>query len=236
MSQSYFQLQMQSKKQLAISLTNSLRSVHDNLISTINGVKTGGQRLINYGSCLVPDEYYRSTCRDMIREDERLLLAVGEIYRRQDVAADMVSIYFKKTLNKIDNNKTDELASFLHQKMGLIANKAAGKVSKMALALTITKFIVSSGDFKETHISMVNKFASWFITGTTLYSKAQLAALAANNLKFKDSEYYQLLYKENLEMLYYTIEPYMTKIIYQINSGDNNPEKIADALHEILNK
>ncbi|MFE8146908.1 hypothetical protein RBA69_06690 [Brenneria goodwinii] len=236
MSQTYFQLQMQSKRQLAIELTNSIKSIHGNLISTINSAKMGGQRLINYGSCLVPDEYYRSACRDMMKEDERLLLAVGEIFRRQDVAVDMVSIYFKKTLKRIDTNKANDLASFLQKGLGIAVHKAANKVSNMALAITIAKFIVSSGDFKEAHINRVNRFTSWFITGATVYSKAQLAASAANKLKFQDPEYYQLLYKENLEMLYYTIEPYMSKIIYQIQSGDNNPEKIADALYEILKK
>ena len=37
-------------------------------------------------------------------------------------------------------------------------------------------------------------------------------------------------------MLYFLIEPQMSQIIYQINSGDNNEEKIANALYEILNK
>ena len=37
-------------------------------------------------------------------------------------------------------------------------------------------------------------------------------------------------------MLYFLIEPQMTQIIYQVNSGDNNQGKIADALYEILNK
>lgn len=236
MSQSYFQLQMQSKKQLAIELTNSLKSIHGNLVSTINSAKMGSQRLINYGSCLVPDEYYRSTCRDMLREDWRLYLAVLEIFNRQDVAADMVSIYFKKTLKRLDANSTNELATFLQEKLGLAAHLASGKVSNIALTMTITKLVLSSGSFKESHIGMVNRFASWFITGASIYGKAQLAASAANRLKFQDSEYYQLLYKENLEMLYYTIEPYMTKIIYQIQSGDNRPDIIGDALYEILRK
>ncbi|MDK6769615.1 hypothetical protein QP380_30465, partial [Klebsiella aerogenes] len=62
------------------------------------------------------------------------------------------------------------------------------------------------------------------------------AASAANRLKFQDPAYYQALYKENIEMLYFLIEPQMSEIIYQINSGDNNEEKIGDALYEILRK
>lgn len=74
------------------------------------------------------------------------------------------------------------------------------------------------------------------MNATTLYAKAQVAASAANRLKFQDSSYYQALCKENLEMLYFLIEPQMSEIIYQVNSGDNNEEKIADALYEILRK
>ena len=52
-----------------------------------------------------------------------------------------------------------------------------------------------------------------YVNGAIIYSKAQVAALAANKLKFQDSEYYQALYQQNLEMLYFLIEPQMTKII-----------------------
>ena len=74
------------------------------------------------------------------------------------------------------------------------------------------------------------------MNGATLYANAQFAAAAANRLKIQDPSYYHSLCQENIEMLYFLIEPQMSQIIYQINSGDNNEEKIADALYEILNK
>jgi len=83
---------MQSKRQLALALTKGLRGVQENLASTISDVKVGGQRLINYGSCLVPSDYYRNNCREMMKEDYRLLLSVSEIYARQDV---VLEIYCK---------------------------------------------------------------------------------------------------------------------------------------------
>ncbi|OAT75485.1 hypothetical protein A9B99_14310 [Mangrovibacter phragmitis] len=83
---------------------------------------------------------------------------------------------------------------------------------------------------------MINRFSSLFIAGTSIYGKAHFAACAVNRLRFQDLEYYHLLYKENLEMLYFIIEPHMKKIIYQIQSGDNKPEVIGDALYEILKK
>jgi phenolic acid decarboxylase len=37
-------------------------------------------------------------------------------------------------------------------------------------------------------------------------------------------------------MLYFLIEPQMSKIIYQVNSGGNNEEIIGDALYKLLKK
>ena len=75
-----------------------------------------------------------------------------------------------------------------------------------------------------------------YVNGAIIYSKAQVAALAANKLKFQDPTYYQALYQQNLEMLYFLIEPQMTKIIYQIESGGNNEEIIGDAIYELLKR
>lgn len=229
MSQPYLELKMQANKKLAIALTNSLNDIHADHISTIEKVKLGGQRLINYGSCLVPNEYYRSSCRDTWREDKRLVLSLGEIYRR-------VEIYFRKTLTRLGNEKSNNLVSHIQKLLGKAAEHASAKASKLALSFTIANLVLGSADFKKNHIKLVNSFSTWFVNATTLYAKAQVAASAANRLKFQDSSYYQALCKENLEMLYFLIEPEMSEIIYQVNSGDNNEEKIADALYEILRK
>ncbi len=236
MSQTYLQLKMQANKQLAIALTRSLNDIHADHMSTIEKLKLGGQRLINYGSCVVPDSYYRSSCRDTWKEDKRLVLALGEIYGRNDVSLDMVEIYFRKTLKKLGDEKSNELVSRVQQLLGKAAEHASTKASKLALSLTLANLVLESADFKKKHIRLVNSFSTWFVNGATLYANAQIAASAANRLKFQDSLYYHSLCRENLEMLYFLIEPQMTQIIYQVNSGDNNQGKIADALYEIMNK
>lgn len=236
MSQPYLQLKMQANKKLAIALTNSLNEIHADHLSTLEKVKLGGQRLMNYGSCFVPNEYFRSSCRETWKEDSRLVLALGEIYKRNDVALEMVEIYFRKTFKRLGDEKSKRLMSCIQNFLGQAAGHASAKTSKLALSFTIANIVLSSADFKKNHIRLVNSFSAWFVNATTIYAKAQVAASAANRLKFQDSSYYQALCKENLEMLYFLIEPQMSEIIYQVNSGDNNEEKIAAALHEILNK
>ncbi|EHN8903788.1 hypothetical protein L8P92_01540 [Enterobacter asburiae] len=236
MAQNYLQLKMQSNKQLAIALTNSLRDMHEEHMATLEKVKQGTQRLISYGACLMPDEYYRNACRDTWREDKRLVLALGEIYNRKDVTLDMVEIYFRKTLNRLGEQKSKDMITNIHNLLGKAAEHASAKASKLALSFTLANLIINSRDFKQNHIRLVNSFSTWFVNGATLYSKAQVAASAANRLKFQDPQYYQALYKENIEMLYFLIEPQMSEIIYQVNSGDNNEQVIGDALYEILRK
>jgi hypothetical protein len=236
MAQNYLQLKMQSNKQLAIALTNSLRDMHEDHMATLEKVKQGTQRLVSYGACLIPDEYYRNACRDTWREDKRLVLALGEIYNRKDVTLDMVEIYFRKTLNRLGEQKSKDLITNIHNLLGKAAEHASAKASKLALSFTLANLIINSRDFKQNHIKLVNSFSTWFVNGATLYSKAQVAASAANRLKFQDPQYYQALYKENIEMLYFLIEPQMSEIIYQVNSGDNNAQVIGDALYEILRK
>lgn len=236
MAQNYLQLKMQSNKQLAIALTNSLRDMHEDHMATLEKVKQGTQRLVSYGACLMPDEYYRNACRDTWREDKRLVLALGEIYNRKDVTLDMVEIYFRKTLIRLGEQKSKDLITNIHNLLGKAADHASAKASKLALSFTLANVIINSKDFKQNHIRLVNSFSTWFVNGATLYSKAQVAASAANRLKFQDPQYYQALYKENIEMLYFLIEPQMSEIIYQVNSGDNNEQVIGDALYEILRK
>ncbi|MGQ4694643.1 hypothetical protein [Enterobacter asburiae] len=236
MAQNYLQLKMQSNKRLAIALTNSLRDMHEDHMATLEKVKQGTQRLVSYGACLMPDQYYRNACRDTWREDKRLVLALGEIYNRKDVTLDMVEIYFRKTLNRLGEQKSKDLITNIHNLLGKAAEHASAKASKLALSFTLANLIINSRDFKQNHIRLVNSFSTWFVNGATLYSKAQVAASAANRLKFQDPQYYQALYKENIEMLYFLIEPQMSEIIYQVNSGDNNEQVIGDALYEILRK
>lgn len=193
MAQNYLQLKMQSNKQLAIALTNSLRDMHEDHMATLEKVKQGTQRLVSYGACLMPDEYYRNACRDTWREDKRLVLALGEIYNRKDVTLDMVEIYFRKTLNRLGEQKSKDLITNIHNLLGKAAEHASAKANKLALSFTLANLIINSRDFKQNHIKLVNSFSTWFVNGATLYSKAQVAASAANRLKFQDPQYYQAL-------------------------------------------
>ncbi|EOC1286218.1 hypothetical protein ACI09O_000251 [Cronobacter muytjensii] len=235
-AENHLKLKAQSDERLAIALTKAVKEVYATHMQTVEDVKPGSQRIINYGSCVMPDKYYRSTCHEQWSEDKRLYLSVLEIFKRNDVVLDMVQLYFQKAFKRLGDEKSNTLVSYIKQKIGEKAYESAERSSKMALSLTIAKLIVSSGKFQESYIQKVNEMSSWLIKVVTIYSKAEVAALAANKLKFQDAAYYQILFREKIEMLYFLIEPQMSKIIYQVESGGNNEEVIGDALYEMLKR
>lgn len=97
---------------------------------------------------------------------------MGEIYARNDVSLDMVEIYFRKTLKKLGDEKSNELVSSVRQLLGKAAEHASTKASKLALSLTLANLVLESADFKKKHIRLVNSFSTWFMNGATLYANA----------------------------------------------------------------
>lgn len=236
MAENYLKWKAQSDRNMAIAVTKALREIHEGQMETIEKVKIGSQRLINYGSCLVTNEYYRSTCHEQWQEDSRLILSLVEMYNRNDVILDMVQLYFRKAFKRLGDQKSNTLVSYIKKKIGEKAYEAVDRSSKLAISLTIAKLIVSSADFQKSHIQKVNEMSVWFVNVAAFYSKAQIAALASNKLKFQDPEYYNILFREKIEMLYFLIEPQMSKVIHEFQSGENNEEVIGDALYEMLKK
>lgn len=67
MTYGYLKGQMDSQRHLALILTKSLREVKSNYLEVIDDAKLGSDHIINYGACLIPDDYYRKACSDMKR-------------------------------------------------------------------------------------------------------------------------------------------------------------------------
>ena len=109
MAQNYLKWKSETDRNMAIAVTKALREIHEGQMKTIEKVKLGSQRLINYGPCFVTNEYSRSTCHEQWSENKRLFLSLPEIYKRNDVVLDMVELYFRKAFKHLGENKVIRL-------------------------------------------------------------------------------------------------------------------------------
>lgn len=165
------------------------------------------------------------------KNDVRFIIALYEIYDRTDVILDMVEIYFNKTLKRVNEKNLNEKIQRL---FGVASKYYSTKSSKQSMSMTLAYLLMNSRDFKISHARMVRYFSLGLVSPAVAASRLEKASLAVHKLQIQDYDYYQALYNENIEMLYVLIEPSMSKIIYQIQSSDNNEDVIADALYNIL--
>lgn len=172
-------------------------------------------------------------CKQLTQEDYRMVAALREVYRRHDVVLDMVSIYFRKKIDKINEKGHRKIIDAILEK-GI--NYASDKTGKTALALAVARLITASYRFSQSHTSIINKTSLRIVSVLSFYGKIQTASLAARRLRITEPDYYFALYQQNLELLYFLIEPEMSKIIAMTRSGSDNEDEIIYLLNEMLQK
>ena len=229
MAHAYLKLKMQTDKTIAENLEKALIQLKEEMTQTVKNVQSGAERASWYGSCLFDD--YKDVCNQLRNEDSRMLSAVRQVYQRDDVVLDMVELYFRKVIYKISPQGQKNILFLITEKL---AKHASDKASKLSLSYLIAKIITESHEFNDSHIKIINKTSLVAVNVLSFYGKMQNAAMSARRLRFQDPDYYWSLHNEKLEMLYYIIEPNMSKIIQLINSGSSNEEEITFLLNEII--
>lgn len=231
MTIAYLKQKMQADRIIALKVENALVEIKQDLRETADTLYSGVERVSWYGSCLFDD--YKDVCRQLRKEDYRMLIAVKQVYLRDDVVFDMVEIFFKKKLIRISEEKQNIILQEVAKK---IAEHASIKFIKLSLAYVIAKIVRTSRDFNDSHTKIINKGSLAVVQVGSFYGKMQKAAMAARRLKNIEPEYYWELYNEKIESLYFLIEPEMSKIIYMTNSGYYNEDDVIYLLNQVLKK
>lgn len=228
---SYLKLKLQAERNIALNLEKALVQLQEEIRTTGTVVVSGLERASWYGSCLFDD--YKDVCKRLTKEDVRMFAELPQVFSRHDVILDMVEIYFRKKITRLSESDVQSLIRKITDKA---ANYSSGKATKLALSFLIARIITESKVFKRSLVDVIDRTSLYSITVLKFYGKIQIAATAAQNLRFADAEYYFDLYQQNLEMLYYLIEPEMKKIIYLNKSGSTNEEEIMELVERMLVK
>ncbi|WP_240987380.1 hypothetical protein [Erwinia piriflorinigrans] len=93
---------------------------------------------------------------------------------------------------------------------------SGGKLTKTAIASSLSILVVNSFHFKNEVLVRLNKYSITIVTVASFYGKVQVAALAARRLRQLSSGLYQVFYSNNIEMLYFLMSDSIDKAL--INS------------------
>ncbi|WP_313685311.1 hypothetical protein [Pantoea sp.] len=131
-----------------------------------------------------------------------------ELLKRNDIVLDMINIYVNERLKGLSDRDIKNLIQTL-SKGG--SHFSTNQATTLALSLSISRLIAWS--FK-IHNPLIGKTSTISTLALSAYGIVQEAADAANRLKNSANFYYQLLYRQRLEMMYFLIEPAFKYIRY----------------------
>ncbi|MCI2291434.1 hypothetical protein MOQ06_08555 [Enterobacter sp. I4] len=202
-----------SDKDLALRLDYAVAGVKDGAIEYLNNLGDATTRLLYYTSCFT-DNYF-DVCKKLASEDKRFMLGIVELVKHRDLIFRMVKIYIETMLK---NRSEHEKQSILEKVIPFTTGYSIKQVSKTGLIYVVAKYICYGNKMNTAVQNALMKKVAGRMGGAFLvlnaYTLVQHAAESANNLKTSLPLFYQALYLERIEMMYFLIEPVIMKAGY----------------------
>lgn len=114
----------------------------------------------------------------------------------------MMEMYIDEELKNIGSDKVKSLDIKLTK---ALAWYSSGKLTKTAMASSLSMLIINSAGFKYDISIKINKYSLVIVIAASFYGKVQMAAQSARRLRELSPSLYNALYINNMEMLYFLV-------------------------------
>ncbi|KJM79538.1 hypothetical protein [Enterobacter hormaechei] len=219
-------------KELAVRLDKALMGVKQGVVDYVNGLGDATTRLLYYTSCLTDN--YQDVCKKLGSEDIRFICALYELIKHRDIIFRMLKIYIETILK---NKNETEKKTILQKLTPFTTNYSIKYISKNGLIYAVASYICYGNKMNlSVQNALMKKIGSrvgWIVGGLNIYGIVQRAAESADNLKNFCPLFYNALYMEGLEMMYFLIEPIIMKSGY-LNINTASDEEIVRALKRMM--
>lgn len=226
---SILKFRSENDRAAAIALDRAVNGVKNGVVEDVKDITSGVERASWYSSCLF--DRYADVCSQIKHEDFRFLKSIFEIYNRKDIIADMLEMYIDMELKWADKTKIQIIDEKLTKSL---AGYTRGQLTRRTMAASLSILIVNSFGFQNALLIKINRYSFAVITAAAFYGKVQDAAFAANRLRIISPELYQILYSNNMEMLYFLVSEKIDKAI--INStGLRGEDRFISIINSLAN-
>lgn len=219
---------LEADQYLAQILDKSISEVKKQSLEQSELIYKGIERVSWYASCFLDN--YQDVCASQKIEDIRFGEGLVQIVKRKDVIYDMIYIYIKNMTISLSDERVRNISNILNR-FGAIY--ASNSFTNKYFAFVMTGIVCNGFGMRSLIASKFNKRATLAAAMLSIYGHVQTASEAARNLKNRNSIYYNELYREKLEMLYFIIEPLIDST-QPYNVGSPSDEDIAYQLSRLL--
>ncbi|WP_053115617.1 hypothetical protein [Winslowiella iniecta] len=216
-------------KALAVVLDKGVNEVQRETLKQGKNVYKGFQRLSWYTSCFTNN--YKDVCANLKHDDLRFAKAVVQVVKRYDVIFDIVELYVKKLIGHITSGEEEDIEREIFHAGG---KSASIFVSNRGLAYSVSMAICSSLSMTIALDSTFTKYSTVTVALAGAYGHVQDATAAARRLKDRYPIFYQALYHEDLEMLYFLVEDILGRYDqFELSQADF--KRKAEIIYRLIN-
>lgn len=221
-------------KELALRLDKAMAGVKDGFVDYLGNLGDGATRALYYTSCFT--EKYKDVCKRLGNEDKRFMLGLYELYKHRNIIFRMILIYVQTLLKNKDESERNII---LRKVVPPTTHYSVMQTSRLALVYSVVKYICYGNTMNAAiQSALMKKIAGRTGTGLfvlSTYGFVQKASESANNLKYFLPQFYNALYVENLEMMYFLIEPIVLRAGY-LNISTASNDDIIDTFRKMAGK
>lgn len=193
---------LQANRILAIKLEHALTAVKGQVAEQIKTLGAGATRLTYYTSCFTNE--YQDVCKRQRNEDIRFTKGVTHLLEDGGVVYNMLQIYFEGIFRY---KTTDQLEHIKQMLMAINVHIAASSLTAHGFALAVATSVAVGMNLNLEISALTGRRAGTVVGLVSMYGILQKAADSAQRLHFTYPEYYAALYAQELEMMYFLIEP-----------------------------
>ena len=193
---------LQANKILALKLDHALKDVGKDVSNQIERIGAGATRVLYYTSCFTDE--YQDVCQKQKSEDIRFTKGVYHIIRHGDVVYEMLRIYFEEVFGYKTSDQLEHIKQLL---MAVNIHIAASSLTNTGFALATASFVAAGMNLSLELSALAGRRAGGVVGVIGLYGVVQKAADSARRLHITCPAYYSALYAQELEMMYFLIEP-----------------------------
>lgn len=193
---------LQANNILALKLDHALTGVGKAVSNQVETIGAGATRALYYTSCFTDE--YQDVCQQQKTEDIRFAKGVYHILRHTDVVYEMLKIYFEDVFRYKTSDQLEHIKQML---MAVNVHIAASSLTGAGFALATASSVAVGMNLNLEISALAGRRAGGIVGGIGVYGVVQKAADSARRLHFTYPAYYSALYAQDLEMMYFLIEP-----------------------------
>ncbi|ROR15241.1 hypothetical protein [Erwinia sp. JUb26] len=198
---------LQANKILALNLDRAVTSLKMAVSNQIESTGAGLQRALYYTSCFTDE--YQNVCRQQKREDIRFSKGVYHLLQHVNIVSNMLEIYFQEILKHKTSEQLEHIKKIL---ISVNVHIAASSLTKAGFALAVASSVAIGMNLSLDMSALIGARTTKVLVGFSLYGTVQKAADSAQRLHFTYPAYYSALYTQELEMMYFLIEPLFDRV------------------------